>query len=57
MGTLQIIPDSVPFSINPDGTILVKRSADLDRETTNSFSFQVTIRLILSLDITMIFVQ
>ncbi|KTF99996.1 hypothetical protein cypCar_00023246, partial [Cyprinus carpio] len=41
MGTLQIIPDSVPFSINPDGTILVKRSADLDRETTNSFSFQV----------------
>ncbi|XP_052462720.1 protocadherin Fat 1-like isoform X1 [Carassius gibelio] len=40
-GTLQIIPDSVPFSINPDGTILVKSSADLDRETTESFSFQV----------------
>ncbi|KAI2668126.1 Cadherin-related tumor suppressor [Labeo rohita] len=41
MGTLQIIPDSVPFSIGPDGTILVKSSADLDRETTANFSFQV----------------
>ncbi|XP_016139838.1 protocadherin-1-like [Sinocyclocheilus grahami] len=41
MGTLQIIPDSVPFSISLDGTIQVKSSADLDRETTDSFSFQV----------------
>ncbi|XP_051751356.1 protocadherin Fat 4-like isoform X3 [Ctenopharyngodon idella] len=41
VGTFQIIPESVPFSISPDGTILVKSSADLDRETTTSFSFQV----------------
>ncbi|XP_056312425.1 protocadherin Fat 4 [Danio aesculapii] len=41
VGTLRIIPDSVPFSINPDGRILVKSSEDLDRETTASFSFQV----------------
>ncbi len=41
MGTIRIIPDSVPFSISPDGNILVKSSADLDRETTASFSFQV----------------
>ncbi|KAK2909309.1 hypothetical protein Q8A67_005146 [Cirrhinus molitorella] len=41
MGTLQIIPDTVPFSIGPDGTILVKSSVDLDRETTDTFSFQV----------------
>ncbi|XP_067260893.1 cadherin-related family member 1-like [Chanodichthys erythropterus] len=41
MGTFQIIPESVHFSISPDGTILVKGSADLDRETTTSFSFQV----------------
>ncbi|XP_056103176.1 protocadherin Fat 1-like isoform X1 [Rhinichthys klamathensis goyatoka] len=41
VGTFRIIPESVPFSIRPDGTILVKSSADLDRETTPSFSFQV----------------
>ncbi|XP_073699386.1 protocadherin Fat 4 [Garra rufa] len=41
IGTLQITPDTVPFYISPDGTILVKSSADLDRETTTSFSFQV----------------
>ncbi|XP_056312427.1 protocadherin Fat 1-like isoform X2 [Danio aesculapii] len=41
VGTLRFIPDSVPFSINPDGRILVKRSEDLDRDTTPSFSFQV----------------
>ncbi|XP_077102018.1 protocadherin Fat 4-like [Siphateles boraxobius] len=40
-GTFRIIPESVPFSIKPDGTILVKNSADLDRETTTSFNFQV----------------
>ncbi|KAF4118311.1 hypothetical protein G5714_000362 [Onychostoma macrolepis] len=41
VGTIQIIPESVPFSISPDGTILVKSSVDLDRETTASFSFKV----------------
>ncbi|XP_048052026.1 protocadherin Fat 4-like [Megalobrama amblycephala] len=41
VGTFRIIPESVPFSIGPDGTILVKSSADLDREATASFSFQV----------------
>ncbi|XP_016396188.1 protocadherin Fat 4 [Sinocyclocheilus rhinocerous] len=41
VGTIRIIPDSVPFSISPDGIILVKSSVDLDRETTASFSFQV----------------
>ncbi|XP_016145400.1 protocadherin beta-11-like [Sinocyclocheilus grahami] len=41
VGTIRIIPDSVPFSISPDGIILVKSSVDLDRETTVSFSFQV----------------
>ncbi|CAM4471676.1 unnamed protein product [Leuciscus chuanchicus] len=40
-GTFRIIPESVPFSIRPDGTILVKSSVDLDKETTTSFSFQV----------------
>ncbi|XP_043094019.1 protocadherin Fat 1-like [Puntigrus tetrazona] len=40
-GTIRIISDSVPFSISPDGIILVKRSEDLDRETTASFRFQV----------------
>ncbi|XP_042573254.1 protocadherin Fat 1-like isoform X3 [Cyprinus carpio] len=41
VGTIRIIPDSVPFSISPDGIILVKSSVDLDRETTASFSFKV----------------
>ncbi|KAG1956024.1 protocadherin Fat [Pimephales promelas] len=41
VGTFRIIPESVPFSIRTDGTILVKSSADLDRETTTSFNFQV----------------
>ncbi|XP_026118590.1 protocadherin Fat 1 isoform X2 [Carassius auratus] len=41
VGTIRIIPETVPFSISPDGIIRVKSSVDLDRETTASFSFQV----------------
>ncbi|KAG5855649.1 hypothetical protein ANANG_G00051350 [Anguilla anguilla] len=40
-GTLRIIPDSAPFSISPDGTVLVKNSTALDREETPRFSLQV----------------
>ncbi|TRY64470.1 hypothetical protein DNTS_017153 [Danionella cerebrum] len=39
-GTLRIIPESVPFSISTDGRILVKNSAELDRESTTNFNFQ-----------------
>jgi hypothetical protein len=41
VGTLQILPESVPFSILLDGTVIVKSSADLDRETVGNFLFQV----------------
>ncbi|KAL7845474.1 hypothetical protein AOLI_G00236660 [Acnodon oligacanthus] len=41
VGTLQVIPDTVPFSITPDGFIRVKSSAELDRETTSTFTFQI----------------
>ncbi|XP_026105158.1 protocadherin Fat 3-like [Carassius auratus] len=41
VGTIRIIPETVPFSISHDGIIRVKSSVDLDRETTASFSFQV----------------
>ncbi|KAG5855651.1 hypothetical protein ANANG_G00051370 [Anguilla anguilla] len=40
-GTLRIIPDSAPFSISPNGTVLVKNSTALDREETPRFSLQV----------------
>ncbi|XP_073716311.1 protocadherin Fat 4 isoform X2 [Misgurnus anguillicaudatus] len=43
-GTFHIIPDSVPFYISTDGIVLVKSSVELDRETTNSFTFQVEAR-------------
>lgn len=42
MGTLQILPESVPFSVGSDGTVTVKNSTALDRETTDNFTFQVT---------------
>lgn len=42
MGTLQILPESAPFSVRSDGTVTVKNSAALDRETTGTFTFQVT---------------
>ncbi|RVE76560.1 hypothetical protein OJAV_G00009860 [Oryzias javanicus] len=41
VGTLRILPESAPFSIDPDGTVRVKDSADLDRETTQNFEFQI----------------
>ncbi|CAK6982523.1 cadherin EGF LAG seven-pass G-type receptor 2-like, partial [Scomber scombrus] len=41
VGTLQIIPESAPFSISSDGTVTVKDSTVLDRETTESFTFQL----------------
>ncbi|XP_036950739.1 cadherin-23-like isoform X6 [Acanthopagrus latus] len=41
VGTLQILPESAPFSIGSDGTVRVKDSTALDRETTTSFTFQV----------------
>ena len=41
VGTIQLIPDTVPFSVSQDRTITVKTSAGLDRETDPSFQFQV----------------
>lgn len=40
MGQLTI-PDSTPFTIDNDGTVRVKNSADLDREKTAEFNFKV----------------
>ncbi|MCI4393906.1 hypothetical protein PGIGA_G00162950 [Pangasianodon gigas] len=44
VGTLRLVPDTAPFSISPDGSITVKTSAELDRETTQSFTFQIEAR-------------
>ncbi|KAL7403573.1 hypothetical protein ABVT39_002455 [Epinephelus coioides] len=44
VGTLRILPESAPFSISSDGTVRVKNSAALDRETTESFTFQIEAR-------------
>ncbi|XP_030290616.1 cadherin EGF LAG seven-pass G-type receptor 2-like [Sparus aurata] len=41
VGTLRILPESAPFSIGSDGTVTVKDSTALDRETTTSFTFQI----------------
>ncbi|XP_067441680.1 protocadherin Fat 4 [Thunnus thynnus] len=41
VGTLQILPESAPFSIGSDGTVRVKNSTVLDRETTESITFQI----------------
>ncbi|TKS68735.1 Protocadherin Fat 4 FAT tumor suppressor -like protein 4 [Collichthys lucidus] len=41
VGTLQILPESVPFSIGSDGTVKVKNSTALDRETTERITFQI----------------
>jgi len=41
VGTLRILPESSPFSIDSDGTVRVKDSSALDREVTGSFTFQV----------------
>ncbi|XP_061078971.1 protocadherin Fat 4-like [Conger conger] len=43
-GTLQIIPESVPFAITPDGALQVKNSIALDREQTPRLSFQIEAR-------------
>ncbi|XP_045903065.1 protocadherin Fat 4-like isoform X1 [Micropterus dolomieu] len=40
-GTLQILPVSAPFSITSDGTVRVKNATALDRETTESITFQI----------------
>ncbi|KAM7419871.1 hypothetical protein PAMA_016804 [Pampus argenteus] len=44
VGTLQILPESAPFSIDSDGTVRVKNTTDLDRETTESITFQIKAR-------------
>lgn len=41
VGTLRVLPESAPFSVSADGTIRVMNSTALDRETTESFLFQV----------------
>ncbi|XP_044201132.1 protocadherin Fat 4-like [Thunnus albacares] len=41
VGTLRILPESAPFSIGSDGTVRVKNSTVLDRETTESITFQI----------------
>ncbi|XP_062304623.1 protocadherin Fat 1-like isoform X2 [Osmerus eperlanus] len=40
-GTLRLLPESVPFSVSLDGTVTVKTSTDLDRETVGHFFFQI----------------
>ncbi|KAK1886066.1 Protocadherin Fat 4 [Dissostichus eleginoides] len=44
VGTLRIVPDSAPFSVGADGTVRVKNSTVLDRETTERFTFQIEAR-------------
>ncbi|KAL3066367.1 hypothetical protein OYC64_016342 [Pagothenia borchgrevinki] len=44
VGTLRIVPDSAPFSVGADGTVRVKNSTVLDRETTELFTFQIEAR-------------
>ncbi|XP_017312969.1 protocadherin Fat 4 [Ictalurus punctatus] len=44
VGTLRLVPDTVPFFISPDGSIWVKTSTELDRETTRDFTFQIEAR-------------
>ncbi|XP_071359727.1 protocadherin Fat 4 isoform X2 [Trachinotus anak] len=44
VGTLQIRPESAPFSIGSDGTVRVKNSTALDRETTDRINFQIEAR-------------
>nr|XP_046231679.1 protein dachsous isoform X5 [Scatophagus argus] len=41
VGTLQILPESAPFSIGSDGTVRVKNMTALDRETTEHITFQI----------------
>ncbi|XP_067355538.1 protocadherin Fat 4 isoform X4 [Channa argus] len=41
VGKLQITPASSPFSVSSDGTVTVKNSTALDREATESFTFQI----------------
>ncbi|XP_034400280.1 protocadherin Fat 4 [Cyclopterus lumpus] len=44
VGTLRILPESSPFSIDSDGTVRVKDSSALDREATDGFTFQIEAR-------------
>lgn len=41
VGTLRILPESTPFTIDSGGTVRVKNSAALDREITEVITFQV----------------
>lgn len=41
VGTLRVLPESVPFSVDPDGTVRVKNSTVLDREAIANVTFQV----------------
>lgn len=41
VGTLKISPESTPFTIDDDGTVRVKNSAALDRETNATITFKV----------------
>ncbi|CAL8333307.1 unnamed protein product [Merluccius merluccius] len=42
LGNLSIIPESVPFYVSSDGSVRVKDSTALDRESHKSIAFQVT---------------
>ncbi|XP_068583517.1 protocadherin Fat 4 [Cebidichthys violaceus] len=44
VGTLRILPESAPFSVGSDGTVRVKDSTALDRETTESITFEIEAR-------------
>ncbi|XP_008416259.1 protein dachsous [Poecilia reticulata] len=41
VGSLQILPESTFFSISPDGTVRVINPEVLDREATETFTFQI----------------
>ncbi|XP_048858332.1 protocadherin Fat 4 [Brienomyrus brachyistius] len=43
-GTLEVLPETVPFSFSSDGTLMVKDYTLLDRETVPSFTFQIKAR-------------
>ncbi|XP_031732532.1 fat-like cadherin-related tumor suppressor homolog [Anarrhichthys ocellatus] len=44
VGTLRILPESAPFSVGSDGTVRVKDPRALDRETTESITFEIEAR-------------
>ncbi|XP_034543326.1 cadherin-23-like [Notolabrus celidotus] len=44
VGTLRVLPESAPFSVDADGTVRVENSSALDRETAEHITFQIEAR-------------